>query len=140
MRILTEATLTKVLKLHKLWLETNGLKGELANLSRVDLFEADLRYFDLRRADLRGADLRRADLRGADLANVKSTVILATFQLNKYSASLIGDMLRIGCKHKTLKKWVKDGKSIGRNEGFTEVEIKNHLMIIKALKKLVVEK
>ena len=135
MRILTEATLTKVLKLHKLWLETNGLKGELANLSRVDLFEADLRYFDLRRADLRGADLR-----GADLANVKSTVILATFQLNKYSASLIGDMLRIGCKHKTLKKWVKDGKSIGRNEGFTEVEIKNHLMIIKALKKLVVEK
>ena len=140
MRTLTEATLTKVLKLHTLWLETSTVKGERAHLFEANLSEANLRGAELRRAELRRADLSGAKLSEADLHKVKSNVILATFQLNKYSASLIGDMLRIGCKHKTLKEWVKDGKSIGRNEGFTEVEIKNHLTIIKALKKLVVEK
>ena len=44
--------LDKILDNHELWLRSNGLKGERANL---------------RGADLRGANLESADLRGANL-------------------------------------------------------------------------
>ena len=65
--------LNAILKNHKLWLETNGREGVRADLSDVNLREADLSSADLREADLRGADLRGADLRhvnlrGADLS------------------------------------------------------------------------
>ena len=61
--------LDKILDQHKLWLSTNGQKGERANLRY-----ADLRYANLSSADLRSADLSSADLSSADLssANLRS--------------------------------------------------------------------
>ena len=67
---------------HHLWLITNHLGGERAdlrganlygadlrgaNLHEADLHEANLHGVDLRRANLHGADLHEADLHGADL-------------------------------------------------------------------------
>ena len=61
-------TLDKILDNHKLWLSSNGAKGERADLSYADLRSADLRSADLRSANLSYADLRSANLRSADLS------------------------------------------------------------------------
>ena len=53
----------KILKDHKLWLDSDGEKGTRANLSRANLSEAYLSE-----ANLSGANLSRADLSGATLS------------------------------------------------------------------------
>jgi len=63
----------EVLKLHKEYLETNGVKGTKANLRGANLSWANLRGANLRGANLRGANLSWAglswaNLRGADLS------------------------------------------------------------------------
>jgi len=63
---MTKQELDKILDNHKLWLSSDGKKGE-----RADLSSADLRYANLRSADLRYANLRYADLRSADLSSAK---------------------------------------------------------------------
>ena len=72
MKTFTRKELDKILDNHKLWLSSNGEKGEradlrYANLHYANLSSADLRYADLRSADLSSADLSSADLRYADL-------------------------------------------------------------------------
>ena len=59
--------LKDILEQHKLWLDTNGVQGERANLGGADLEDADLRRANLRRADLNGADLTGAILYSANL-------------------------------------------------------------------------
>ncbi|ULG72983.1 pentapeptide repeat-containing protein [Macrococcus brunensis] len=66
MKSYTEAELTEILKLHRMWLSDEE-NGKRANLIDANLRGADLRGADLIDANLRGADLRDADLRGADL-------------------------------------------------------------------------
>ena len=82
MKTLTKRQLDKILKDHKRWLCSNGVKGERAylintdlsqayikdaNLCGADLKDANLCGADLKDANLCGADLRGADLRGANL-------------------------------------------------------------------------
>lgn len=64
--------LKQILSDSKLYWESEGKEGKLAdlvdaNLGYANLVDADLRGADLRCADLVGADLRYADLRGANL-------------------------------------------------------------------------
>jgi uncharacterized protein YjbI with pentapeptide repeats len=59
---MNQRELNKILRQHQVWLESDGERGERANLRRADLQGADLRG-----ADLHGAALMIADLRGADL-------------------------------------------------------------------------
>jgi hypothetical protein len=59
--------LKDILDQHKLWLETNGVQGQRANLRDANLRGAILRDANLYNADLRGAILRDANLTGADL-------------------------------------------------------------------------
>ena len=54
---ISQPKLKKILEQHKLWLESDGEKGE----------RADLQGAYLRHADLRGAYLWRADLQDAEL-------------------------------------------------------------------------
>ena len=61
LRNVCQEELNKVLKLHKLWLNTDGKEGERADLTDVNLAGADLRGIDLRGADLTGVDLTDAD-------------------------------------------------------------------------------
>ena len=56
-----------ILEKHKLWLKTNGLEGEIANLSEADLSDANLSRANLSEANLSEANLSRADLYKADL-------------------------------------------------------------------------
>ena len=63
----TASKLSKILKEHKRWHDTDGEEGEFADLGSVDLSGADLSRANLTDADLIGADLREADLYGADL-------------------------------------------------------------------------
>ena len=65
--------LDKILKQHKLWLDSYGKKGKRANLTGADLRGADLskailRWANLSEADLRGARLSKADLKEANLS------------------------------------------------------------------------
>jgi uncharacterized protein YjbI with pentapeptide repeats len=52
---------------NKKWVETEGEKGERADLQGADLRWADLREADLQGANLQWADLQWANLQGADL-------------------------------------------------------------------------
>ena len=74
MRDISKQQLDKIIDNHKLWLQSNGEKGERADLSFADLSStnlssADLRYTDLRYTNLRFADLSSTDLSFADLSS-----------------------------------------------------------------------
>ena len=70
------------------------------NLSGVNLSGADLSY-----ADLSGANIRYADLRYADLSYAKNTEISYLPMFCKWSHSIKGNKIQIGCKEKTIKEW-----------------------------------
>ena len=77
-----------------------------ANLRSADLSYADLSYADLRSANLRSADLSSADLRFADLLHSalnKETAWIPIFC--KWSHSIIGDNIKIGCKTQSIIEW-----------------------------------
>ena len=81
---MTQELINKKLEEHKIWLDTDGEEGTLADFSsnalrRADLYEANLRKANLRRADLYGANLRRADLDGANLIGAKSIASFSTY-------------------------------------------------------------
>ena len=59
--------LKKVLKNHKLWINTEGEEGEQAALSEEVLFGKDLSGAELRFADLSGVNLESAVLKGVNL-------------------------------------------------------------------------
>ena len=64
---MNQKELDKILDNHKLWLSSNGEKGERADLRYADLRSANLRYADLRYAYLSSADLSSANLRSANI-------------------------------------------------------------------------
>lgn len=64
------------LESHRLWLATDGTKGDRLDLSGLDLVGRSFWRVDLRRAlldgsDLAGANLDHADLRGASLQRAR---------------------------------------------------------------------
>ena len=65
---MTDSELKQVLIAHKLWLETNGKKGERATFIDANLANSNLTGADLRHADLSGTYLVRANLADADLS------------------------------------------------------------------------
>ena len=83
MREITAGELSKILKEHKRWCDTDAEEGEKADLSHADLgirwggdkatnlSEADLSEADLSHADLRYAWLEGANLRGAKLSDAR---------------------------------------------------------------------
>jgi Pentapeptide repeats (8 copies) len=81
-----------------------------ANLRSADLTRANLSGANLTRANLSGADLTRANLSGADLTRANLSGALnkdAAYlpQFCKWSHSLRGDLIQIGCKEKTISDW-----------------------------------
>jgi uncharacterized protein YjbI with pentapeptide repeats len=82
--------ITDVLAAHKEWLESEGTRGERAELRNAILQQADLHDANLERADLSGAhlsvtdlmgaNLRGANLQGADLwmSDMKDTILEGT--------------------------------------------------------------
>jgi len=66
---------------------------------------ANLSGANLSGADLSGADLRRADLTRANLSDAenKDNAYIPIFC--KWTVSIIGDKIKIGCKEKTIEEW-----------------------------------
>ena len=100
---MNKTELNKILKEHKIWLDSDGKEGTRANLSWVNLYRADLYRANLYRANLyganlTGADLSKADLRGADLteANLYGAVLFDAdlHGANLYETNLSGADLR----------------------------------------------
>jgi len=99
-----------------------------ANLSSANLSSANLRLADLSSANLRLADLRLADLSSANLSSAlnKETACIPLFC--KWSFSIIGDEIQIGCESKTIKEWdvfFKSDKELSTKRGtddFKQIE------------------
>ena len=81
----------------------SDLRG--SNLRGSDLSGSNLRDSDLRGSNLRGSDLRGSDLSGSDLSgsNNKEKAYLPIFC--RWSHSIRGDKIKIGCKEKTIEEW-----------------------------------
>ena len=76
-----------------------------ADLRSADLRSADLRSADLRSANLRSADLSSADLRSADLSSAENKELACIPMFCKWSVSLFGEKIKIGCKEKSIEDW-----------------------------------
>jgi len=76
-----------------------------ANLRSANLRSADLSSANLRYANLRSADLSSANLRSADLSFAKNKEIAFLPMFCKWSVSIIGDKIKIGCKEITIENW-----------------------------------
>ena len=93
-RKINASELSKILKEHKRWIDTDEDEGEKADLSDANLREADLSKADLREANLSGADLTEAYLNDADLSKADlSKVDLSKAELGE-KANLNGACLR----------------------------------------------
>lgn len=136
--------LDKILNTHKKWLkgEDGGIRANLirANLSYVDLRDADLRDANLSRAnlscvDLRDANLSRADLSGAYLscASLKGTnlsgakgVLSATdYMQYKFGRTNDGYIVykTFGGSYTASGKWeIKPGSVLTENVNFNRAE------------------
>ena len=62
MKKISKKELSKILEQHRLWLKTEGRKGQRANLYKADLSEVDLSEANLSEADLSEANLSLANL------------------------------------------------------------------------------
>jgi uncharacterized protein YjbI with pentapeptide repeats len=69
-------------------------------LESANLYSANLEYANLEYANLRSANLESANLRSA--LN-KEFAFLPIFC--KWSFSIVGDKIKIGCKQKNIKDW-----------------------------------
>ena len=128
MRTLTRSEIQQMLDNHKAWLN-NSNEGKRADFSEYDLRSADLRSADLRYADLIFADLRSADLRSADLryadlffADLRAADLL-TFQYQQHQAYCTGERLIIGCEDHSLAEWAANYEQIGKDAGYTDLQI-----------------
>ena len=131
-----ETKLQQILEDHVKWLKGNT-KGKRADLRGADLRGADLRDANLNGANLSGANLRGADLRGADLggANLSFTCIKG-FYINNYFGYMHGDTVRIGCLSHSISYWIKNYKDIGKIQGYTEIDIEQIGILLRALKRI----
>ena len=73
MKTITKTELKSILAEHKIWIQSNGVQGQRADLRGAYLYRADLRGAYLYRADLRGANLICAYLTHADLTHADLT-------------------------------------------------------------------
>ena len=76
-----------------------------ANLENANLYNANLYNANLINANLINANLINANLYNANLYNAKNkeTAILPIFC--KWSYGIKGDLIKIGCKEKTIEQW-----------------------------------
>ena len=111
---MNKTELNKILKEHKIWLDSDGKEGTRANLSR---------------ANLTNAYLSEADLSSADLSEIKGKTII-TFSAGKHFAYYCDGHIKIGCKYMTVEEWSKSYEEIGKSEGYSDEEIKRYARFI----------
>jgi nucleoid DNA-binding protein len=120
---LKPAELKKMLNDHRRWLESEGQKGQKANLAyaklkEADLYGAHLSRINLQGADLQGADLCEADLYEADLQDADLDDAILEW------ASLDGAKLQRASLHRADLRWANlEGTNMeGANLRFANLE------------------
>jgi len=141
--------------------DLTGADLEGADFKGADLRDADLRgaYFkdtDLEGAYLTGADLTRADLEGADLtgacfisadlrgacfisADISFTDIIGFYVGSHFGFAHFGSQyengsyVKIGCEGHALDYWIKHCEGIGKENGYTALEIAIYVIILRSL-------
>ena len=93
-----------------------------ANLSSADLSSADLRWANLSSADLRSANLSWANLSSANLSS--ADILIFQYQRHVAYFTNADGMLRIGCHFMPISEWVIGHAELGKEDGYTEIEIK----------------
>jgi hypothetical protein len=141
--------IVEILRKHNFWLQKNP-KGERANLEGANLKGANLICANLQGANLRfanlegasliaanlqGANLKGANLQGADLYCIKNKFIF-TFQIGKHFAYYCDGFIKIGCKCLPINEWIANAVQIGKENGYSEIEIGNYLEIINTIKRM----
>ena len=120
---ITQQELNEILKQHKLWLESDFVKGERAYLTDADLSNADLSNADLTNANLRGSYLRGADLTNANLSNADlsdaglrgADLTNANLYKTIFSFSQIDNMIsmcNVGKNHRQVLYFYKEDRVI----------------------------
>jgi len=126
---LREAGLCKA-NLHGADLSDADLSG--AYLCKADLSDADLREANLRGANLHGTNLREANLRGANLHGTNlGGANLLIFRYQRHQAYCTGHRLIIGCIDKTLDEWASCFEDIGKENGYTDLQIQMYGQFIE---------
>ena len=99
-----------------------------ANLQEANLREAYLQGARLCKANLQEANLREANLQEAclcraNLADIKGKNIL-TFSAGKDFAWTADQHIKIGCIYNTVSWWLENYKAVGKENGYTEEQIR----------------
>jgi len=98
-----------------------------ADLRGAYLTDAYLRGAYLTGADLRDAYLRGADLRGADLTGAEGiTLPVITITGSSHSVFYMDGKIIIGCVEKTVAEWILDHEKIGKENNYTDAQIKEY--------------
>jgi len=131
---LSEANLSEAY-LHGAYLHGADLRGSDlsgANLSGANLSEADLRGVDLSEANLSEADLRGAYLHGANLSGAyfggAKNISLPIINISgtQHSIFYMDGKIIIGCVEKTVAEWILDHEKIGKENNYTDAQIKEY--------------
>ena len=120
------------------WVDLRGANLRGAYLSGANLRGAYLRGAYLRGADLSGANLRGAYLSGADLSGASGT--FSSFYGGRHNGIAVGGYISIGCERHTYQEWLDHGVEIGKQNEYTDAEIKHYMdWIVSAIEWLSVE-
>jgi hypothetical protein len=114
----------------------SGANLTYANLSGADLTHADLFKAGLFYANLTNANLSGADLTHADLTNTKGVL---SFTLGKHFGYVWlnkdkEQIVRIGCLEHTMKHWKNNIEKIGKDNNYTDLEIKLYSNMLKFIR------
>jgi hypothetical protein len=104
-----------------------------ADFSGAVLCGADFRGAVLCGADFSGAVLCGADFRGAVLCGVKMDKEIIFFNFNKHVLQKIDDEIRIGCEAHSIQYWLENYVEIGKENYYTDEEIRRYGNFIKKL-------
>lgn len=115
-------------------LRSADLRG--ANLRGANLRDANLRGANLRDADLRGANLKGADLEGAYLKGADLRGAYLFIQGSKHRFNFYNGFIWIDCECHSLEYWLIMYDTIGRENDYTEEQIKEYYKYIKMCKEL----
>ncbi len=102
-----------------------------ANLYKANLYKANLYKANLSRADLYKADLYKANLSGA---NLDGAIVFICGSLHNLQYNTTIGELRIGCHVYHLEYWLLMFDVIGREEGYSEMQISEYHNYMKMLK------
>ena len=120
-----------------------------ADLSKADLSEANLEGAKLEGANLYGANLYYANLSGANLskANLFRTNLfrakgVTIFQYEQHPAAAFNNnrYITIGCKTYRTINWVKNFEKIGKDEDYSNSQLKMYGQFINMINETLKEK